>query len=167
LSGESRPYPRAFNHVGVAVPDVERAVAWYREVLGFTLISGPNLITSEPPNGLQPLDVLGARFRRMRMAHLVSGNGVGIEFFEAIEPPCRPAADEVSFDRVGIFHLCVTDPDIEGLAERVVQSGGRRLSKVWQERADSSAHRMIYCADPFGIVIEIYTHSYEVMQGWR
>jgi catechol-2,3-dioxygenase len=34
-------YPRAVNHVGVGVADIERAVRWYKEVLGFTLLMGP------------------------------------------------------------------------------------------------------------------------------
>src|ERR1700730_7118441 len=31
-------YPRAVNHVGVGVADIERAIRWYGEVLGFTLL---------------------------------------------------------------------------------------------------------------------------------
>ena len=29
------------NHVGVSVPDIEAAVAWYQDVFSFTLIAAP------------------------------------------------------------------------------------------------------------------------------
>ena len=32
---EVATYPRSINHVGVGVADIERAIHWYQEVLGF------------------------------------------------------------------------------------------------------------------------------------
>lgn len=164
---DNAPYPRGFNHIGVSVPNVEDAVKWYRDVLGFRLISGPNDIESAAGAESQAQNVLGSDFRKMRMAHLVTSNGIGVELFEIIDPPHQPASDRVEYNRGGIFHFCVTDPDVEGLADRIVATGGNKLSKIWQERPDDKSCRMIYCADPFGIVIEIYSHSYDAMQSWR
>ena len=31
-------YPRIINHVAISVPDLESAVNWYTEVLGFTVV---------------------------------------------------------------------------------------------------------------------------------
>ncbi|MBU8913682.1 MAG: VOC family protein, partial [Spirochaetales bacterium] len=31
----------AFSHVGLSVPDIEKAVEWYSSVLGFSVIMGP------------------------------------------------------------------------------------------------------------------------------
>jgi catechol-2,3-dioxygenase len=31
-------YPRILNHVAISVPDLEAAVNWYTEVLGFTVV---------------------------------------------------------------------------------------------------------------------------------
>ncbi len=160
-------YPRSFNHIGISVPDIGKAVAWYRDILGFSLVSGPYEIDHSTLGGEQAVNVLGFDFRRMRMAHMAAANGVGIELFQLIDPPYQAPGERVEYWKGGIFHLCITDPDIEGLTKRIVESGGRQLSKIWQERPPSVEHRMVYCADPFGIVIEIYTHSYEAMQGWR
>ncbi|WNS81474.1 VOC family protein [Domibacillus sp. DTU_2020_1001157_1_SI_ALB_TIR_016] len=33
----------AITHVGLAVPDLEKAVDWYEKTLGFELIAGPYL----------------------------------------------------------------------------------------------------------------------------
>ena len=55
----SRPaYPKAVNHVGVGVADIERAIRWYGEVLGFTLLTRPLEIRAANP-GSNIHDVLG------------------------------------------------------------------------------------------------------------
>ena len=56
---------------------------------------------------------------------------------------------------------------IDALCAKIVESGGELISKLWIERGTAEEHRMCYCRDPFGDVIEIYTHSYELMQGHR
>ena len=157
-----------FNHVGISIPDLDTAIAWYRDVLGFALLSGPHDVDfAEPRVGEQARDVLGGDFKRMRMAHVLTPNGIGIELFQLIDPPHEPKERPVEYWRSGIFHLCITHKDIEGLAKKIVDHGGRQLSKIWMERPPSSEYKMVYCADPFGTVIEIYTHSYRDMQGGR
>lgn len=159
--------PRAFNHVGVGVADLDAAIAWYRDVMGFTLVSGPFDVRRDGPNGAQVADVLGSRFRHMRQAHMASANGVGFELFQLLDPRHERRPDEVEYWRSGFFHICVTDPDIEGLAARIAATGGAQLSQIWHERPPADEFRMCYCRDPFGNVIEIYTHSYELVQGHR
>ena len=67
------------------------------------------------------------------------------------------------FWKTGIFHICVTDPEIELLAERIGKTGGRQRSKVWKLWPDKP-YRVCYCEDPWGNVVEISSHSYE--QTW-
>ena len=40
-------YPRTFSHIGISVPDLEKAVAFYTEVLGWYLIMPPTSITED------------------------------------------------------------------------------------------------------------------------
>jgi catechol 2,3-dioxygenase-like lactoylglutathione lyase family enzyme len=160
---DSPAFAVAFNHVGIGVADVDAAIAWYCGVLGMRLISGP----VEVSNDRQAENVLGSRFRRMHQAHLSSINGIGIELFQSIEPPHERREDAVEFWKSGVFHICVTHPNVEELADRIVASGGSRLSAIWNERGGDPSYRMCYCRDPFGTVIEIYSHSYELLQGHR
>jgi catechol 2,3-dioxygenase-like lactoylglutathione lyase family enzyme len=75
-------YPRTLAHVGVAVPDLEEAVEWYREVLGWTPQTGPRSVDDgDGYAGRRAEDVLG-KFREMRVATLLTGNGIGVEVFE-------------------------------------------------------------------------------------
>jgi catechol 2,3-dioxygenase-like lactoylglutathione lyase family enzyme len=159
-------YPRAVNHVGAGVADIERAIRWYREVLGFTLLKGP----TEVPAGSgyranEARDVLGQDFNAMLLAHMVSANGIGIELFQLLDPPHDRREPSLEYWKSGFFHICVTDPNIEELATRIAASGGRQRSKIWRINPETEVYRLCYCEDPFGNIIEIYTHNYETMYG--
>lgn len=151
------PYPRAAAHVGVTVPDVEEAIDWYEKVLGFTRVMGPVAVEhGEDHIGRLCADVLG-EFETVEIAHMVTGNQVGVEFFEfdATEEP-----NDLDPRETGYFHLCVIDPDIEELATDIAAAGGEHHTDVWKLFPDQE-YRMTYCKDPWGNVVEIYTHSHE------
>jgi len=160
--------PKPLNHVGICVSDLDGAILWYQNVLGYRLFSGPFDLTLDSPIGEQIQDVLGDRCEHVRIAHLSTGGGVGIELFQSVLPrPRLSKEDRVNFDLPGPFHICVTDPNIEQLITRISESGGVQISKIWCDRPPFDKYKMVYCKDPFGTVIEIHTHSYEVVQGWR
>tara|TARA_R110002012_G_scaffold16342_1_gene63184 strand:- start:267 stop:446 length:180 start_codon:yes stop_codon:yes gene_type:complete len=55
------PYPRTFSHIGISVPDVEKAVEFYTKVLGWYLIMKPTVIVEDDsPIGEMCTDVFGA-----------------------------------------------------------------------------------------------------------
>ena len=156
-----RPYPRAFSHVGITVTDLDRAVEWYRSVLGCTLLMGPlEIDAGDTPIGRLCTDIFGDRFQKMRLAHMSTGNYIGLELFEFKQPKSERRADNFEYWKNGFFHICVTDPNIEALSQRIAESGGKHRSQIW-ELFPGSGYRMTYCEDPFGNIIEIYTHGYE------
>jgi catechol 2,3-dioxygenase-like lactoylglutathione lyase family enzyme len=157
-------YPRAVNHVGVGVADIRRAIDWYREVLGFTLLKGPFEVHGDDPDA-DVRDVLGQNCNALLLAHMVSINGVGLELFQLIDPPHERRDPPLEYWKSGFFHICVTDPDIEGLAARIASSGGRQRSKIWRNDPTTEEYRLCYCEDPFGNIIEIYTNNYETLYG--
>ena len=158
--------PRPLHHISLGVSNIDAAIQWYGDVLGYRVFSGPTLLRLEDDSRGQLRDVLGTRFKQLKIAHLSTGVGIGIELFESIDPPHERPPEEVEFWKSGTFHFCVTDPDIEGLVVRIVGSGGRQVSKIWDDRPPAN-YRMVYCRDPFGNLFEIHTHSYELVQGWR
>lgn len=153
-----RPYPRGLAHVGLTVPDLDAAIEWYQDVLGFTHVKGPDTITAkEGHGGRQAANLLGD-FESMRFAHLVTGNQIGVELFEFESTSGQTETDPT---QPGLFHLCVIDPDVEGLAARIDESGGEHYSDVWQIFEDDDEYTLTYCRDPFGNLVEIYSHSHE------
>jgi catechol 2,3-dioxygenase-like lactoylglutathione lyase family enzyme len=156
-------YPRAFSHIGLSVPDIDRAVAWYRDVLGFTVLIGPVQNDGDDISDLGRLNrgVFGPRFNKSKVAHLVTSNGIGIELFQFIDPAFQKPDDNFAYSRGGIFHFCIVDPDIEQMLAEIVSTGGKARCAIATLFEGNPPHRMVYCEDPFGNPFEIYTHSYE------
>jgi catechol 2,3-dioxygenase-like lactoylglutathione lyase family enzyme len=155
-------YPKAINHIAVSVTDLDRAVNWYQEVLGFTVINGPvEIVADDSLLGMVAKDIHGPNLKKMRMAWLISGNQAGIEIFEYLDPKAeRRTNDNFEYWKSGFFHICVTDPNIEEICKKISESGGKQRSKIWDISPDKG-YKIAFCEDPFGNIIEIYTHSYE------
>jgi catechol 2,3-dioxygenase-like lactoylglutathione lyase family enzyme len=96
---------------------------------------------------------------------MAAANGFGLELFQLLDPPHERRERSLEYWKSGFFHICVTDPNIEELASRIASSGGRQRSKVWRIDSTTNDYRLCYCEDPFGNIIEIYTHSYETLYG--
>ena len=154
-------YPRRFSHIGVSVPDLERAVDFYTGVLGWYLIMPPTeIVEDDSPIGVMCRDVFGEGFRSFRIAHVSTADGIGVELFQF--PNQQQPADNFEYWKTSVFHFCVQDPDVEGLAERIVEAGGKQRMPVRHYFPDEKPYRMVYCEDPFGNLLEIYSHSYEL-----
>ena len=54
------------------------------------------------------------------------------------------------------------DPEIEALAARIVAAGDKQRMPVREYFPGEKPYRMVYVEDPFGIVFELYSHSYEL-----
>ena len=158
--------PVAVNHIGVTVPDVFAAVAWYRDVFGFDCVVEPRVLglnhVERPPG-------LDSRFREGRISCLMAGNGVGIELFQFIEPetgPKPPVDRPVAYDQRGPWHLCFTHPDVAALTAAVVGKGGSLLTPP-RNLFPHRPYVLSYVADPWGTVIELMSHDpAEVFMEW-
>jgi len=147
------------NHVGVTVTDIDKAIKWYGEVLGFELLMGPLKIDVDNPTiGAICRDIFGENWQSMRQAHMSMSNGIGLEIFEFVEPKAERRENNFEYWKNGFFHICVTHPDVRNLANKIVETGGKQRSKVWTVFPGCD---VVYCEDPFGNIIEIYSRSYE------
>jgi catechol 2,3-dioxygenase-like lactoylglutathione lyase family enzyme len=151
---------RVLTHVGLVVADIDAAVAWYTAVLGFVALAPAVVLAADSHAGRVAAAIYGERFRRCKQAQLMAGNGVAVELFEFVDPPTQPRGGEFEYWRAGFFHICVVDPDIHGLAAAIVASGGRQRSEVLTLFEDAP-YQLVYCEDPFGNLIEVFTHSHE------
>lgn len=153
--------PRSFSHIGLSVPDLDAAVKFYTEVMGFYLIMDPTEVVEDDSDiGRMCTDVLGGGWSRLRIAHLSTADRVGIELFE-FDGNYAPQ-DNLDFRRHGVFHFCVQDPDVEGLTQKIVAAGGKQRMPVREYFPGEKPYRMVYVEDPFGNVFEIYSHGYEL-----
>lgn len=162
---------RAFNHVAISVTDIESAMRWYRDVIQMTLLVEPREITTyekeqekyDPHLATRVRTIFGPRLGKFKICHMRSANGVGIELFEFIEPAAVSRQEEENnfeYWKTGYFHIALTEPNIEEIADKIALSGGKRRTDI-MELVPGSGKKICFCEDPFGNVIEIYSHSYE------
>lgn len=162
LNESVKPYPKTFSHIGITVPNIEEAVKFYTEVLGFYIIMEPTVVKEENETaiGQMCIDVFGEGWETFKIAHLSTGDKIGFELFEfkkskEQEPVFEPF-------RSGLFHFSIQDPDVEGLVKKIVDAGGKQRMPIREYYPGDKPYRMVYVEDPFGTVFEIYSHSYEL-----
>lgn len=162
MKNSNKTYPRSFSHIGITVPDIDKAVQFYSEVMGWYIIMHPNTIEEEKESaiGKMCIDVFGEGWDSFEIAHLSTSDGVGIELFSF--PQGTKEAPEFNPFDTGLFHFCVQDPDIEELVDKIVSHGGKQRMPVREYYPNEKPYKMCYVEDPFGVVFEVYTHSYEL-----
>ena len=100
----STTYPRNFSHIGISVPDLEAAVKFYTEVMGWYLIMKPTeVIEDDSPIGEMCTDVFGSNWDKFRIAHLSTGDRIGVELFE-FKGQVNPE-DNFEYWKTGVFHF--------------------------------------------------------------
>ncbi|MDP0488499.1 MAG: lactoylglutathione lyase family protein [Fusobacterium sp. JB021] len=155
-------YPRAFSHIGITVSNLDNAVNFYKEVMGWYIIMEPSQVLEEKETaiGQMCIDVFGEGWKTFRIAHLSTADGIGIELFE-FPKNNKPKAEFNPF-QTGVFHFSVKDPDIEGLVSKIIEYGGKQRMPIREYYPGDKPYKMVYMEDPFGNIIEIYSHSYEL-----
>ena len=104
--------------------------------------------------------MFGPDWTSFKICHLATVDKIGIEMFEF--PNNTDPDNNLEYWKTGIFHFCITDPDVEGLAEKIVANGGRQRMPIREYYPGEKPYRMVYMEDPWGNIIELYSHSYEL-----
>lgn len=152
---------RPINHIGVSVTDIETVTKWYTEIMGFKLFG--NRIkhikrSEEPDNGI--FKIYPASLQEVKLAFMATGNGVGFEVFEFLNPSYQ-SVGEFEYNRAGFFHLCVTDADPEALLNKALANGASRLGSPIVNMPSGS--NCLYFRDPWGNAIEVLDMSFDRM----
>jgi catechol 2,3-dioxygenase-like lactoylglutathione lyase family enzyme len=163
---------RAVEHIGVTVPDLEMATAFFAEALGahkiYDMIDAP-LAGPAIENGLGVPK--GAVIEAIRMLRL--GNGPNIELFTYSGVTQR---DPVIPSDYGLQHFCVYVDDIDAAAKQIEAAGGTLLSEPGDLPGGDagSGNRYVYTRTPWGSTIELVTYpspqAYETdteLRRWR
>lgn len=146
----------------MSVPDIDAVTKWYTKVFGFQIVGGRILHIKRSEQPASPIfAIYGESLNEVRMAYMTTGNGVGFEVFEFIDPIFKTNDADFEYDRGGYFHICFTDPNPDELAEAVVANGGSRIGVTVQVAGDRAT--CVYVKDPWGNVVEILDVSFDRM----
>ena len=142
--------PSRIHHTGYTVSDLDRSVAFYRDLLGCEVIA-----TQEKEGGYLAA-IVGYPDAHVRMAHLrLPGGDHVIELFEYLAPPGGSA--DVEPRNVGASHLCLLTDDLAGLHERLLAEGVSLVSPpVEVDTGINAGGYGLYLRDPDGIMVELF-----------
>jgi catechol 2,3-dioxygenase-like lactoylglutathione lyase family enzyme len=139
-----------FFHVGLSVRDMDEALRFYRDALGFELES----VGERPGPAVAP--VVGVEPERLIVAWLrVPGSDARIELFEyqGIE---RMSAAARPCD-IGYGHFCVYVDDLDLVFERLRAGGyGSRREPFTVESGPHTGAKAVYATSPDGYNVELY-----------
>jgi catechol 2,3-dioxygenase-like lactoylglutathione lyase family enzyme len=109
---------QCLNHVGISVANLERALAFYRDLLGL------EVLVHRPFAGRHYEMILGLEGASGRVAFLKSRlGGLQIELFEFERPTAKPGDPHRPVCDHGITHFCLEVKGIEGEYERLKTAG--------------------------------------------
>lgn len=134
-----------FNHVGISVADIDRSIAFYRDLLDLEQLCDVFPFAGEDFEAV--MDIPGVNGRMCMMG---AGN-LQVELFEFAD--AKPQDPDYPVSNRGISHFGITVDDIDAVYEKLHAAKVRMHSPVITFMGGSM--RATYCRDPDGNVFEI------------
>src|SRR6266478_3717528 len=110
------------DHTGITVSDLERSLAFWRDVLGFELSHTAH------QTGEMADQITGVKGAELKLAVVKAPGGHKIELLEYLAPPDRKRADLRPCD-VGHVHIALVVDDVERVLERIATFGWKTAGK--------------------------------------
>lgn len=149
---------RGINHIGLTVPDIEIATAFFKEALDGRIAYDSQTKMDEPRGGQFVKHVLGlengAEIVKKRM--MVFNDGPNIEMFEFVYANQKNA---VNLQDIGYTHISFYVDDFEASLNKIKQAGGEPISEPHSNTKyeDTAGNRTVYVKTPWGSLIELQT----------
>jgi LAO/AO transport system kinase len=141
----ARPVPAArrpvtLDHLGVAVPSLDAALAFYRDLLGLAVAGREEI-----------------RHEHVRLAMLPLGD----TRLELLEPSSgdSPVARFLAKRGPGLHHIALRLPDLDAAVQRLRDAGVRLVTDTIQRGAGGHRYIFIHPASAGGVLIELVQES--------
>ena len=137
------------DHTGITVSNLERSLAFWRDVLGFELSHTAH------QTGELAREIIGVAGAELKLAVLKAPGGHKIELLEYLAPPDRTRHAGLRPCDVGSVHVALTVNDLNAVLRRIVASGWKTAGKPQTLQSGPNAgKRVVYVRDPDGTTIE-------------
>jgi catechol 2,3-dioxygenase-like lactoylglutathione lyase family enzyme len=137
----------ATDHTGITVTNIERSLAFWRDVLGFELSHCPH------QTGELASEITGVPDAEISIA-VLKGYGHKIELLEYLAPADRKHVDVRPCD-VGSAHVAFTVDNLDAVLSAIAASGWKAAGKPQTLKSGPNAgKRVVYVRDPDGTTIE-------------
>jgi catechol 2,3-dioxygenase-like lactoylglutathione lyase family enzyme len=147
------------DHIGITVPNIAVAAAWFEQKLGFT-----NPLTFGPfsdPSGTFMTDLVDVHPRAVveQIRVLRAGNGPGVELFQYTSPE-QDSSFRMNSDWFGhhlAFYVRRIDKGVEFLQS---QAGTKLFGPVTLTDGPAAGQSINYFHDPFGTDVELISYPH-------
>ncbi|WKY43908.1 VOC family protein [Eubacteriaceae bacterium ES2] len=146
--------PVSFNHLGISVADIDKAVEFYREVFGWKPLFDPMQVKRMPPMTDFTDTIYGDDWGSFRMCSMATENGIDVELLE-FEGNYSPKSS-LEYRRLGVFHFGIATTDAKALLSKIEEHGGKQYSDYSTRQLAEGKRDIVFIEDPFGNVIEIF-----------
>ena len=137
------------DHTGITVSNLERSLAFWRDVLGFEFSHTAH------QKGELAQEITGVEGAEIKLAVLRAPGGHKIELLEYLAPADRKRADIRPCD-VGSVHVALIVHDLDGVLERIAASDWKAAGKPQRLQSGPNAgKRVVYVRDSDGTTIEL------------
>jgi glyoxylase I family protein len=137
------------DHTGITVSNLERSLAFWRDVLGFELSHTAH------QTGELAREIIGVAGAELKLAVLKAPGGHKIELLEYLAPPDRTKHPDLRPCDVGSVHVALTVNDLDAVLQRIAASGWKAAGKPQTLQSGPNAgKRVVYVRDPDGTTIE-------------
>jgi len=137
----------AFAHPGIVVSDLDRAIAFYRDMFGFRVISDQEGWEDSPETD-RAIGLTGMQSKARGC--MMAGHNCFLEMFEYAAPRQDASAPGTHLaHEPGIRHIAFYVDDVRKEFERLLALGGSALGEL------VGGATAIYARDPFGNIIEL------------
>ena len=136
------------DHTGITVSNLERSLAFWRDVLGFELSHTAH------QTGELAKEITGVAGAEIKLAVLKTPGGHKVELLEYLAPSDRKHAEVRPCD-VGHVHVALLVDNLDAVLERVATSGWKAAGQPQLLKSGPNAgKRVVYVRDPDGTTIE-------------
>ena len=136
------------DHTGITVSNLERSLAFWRDVLGFELSHTAH------QKGELAQEITGVEGAEIKLAVLKTAGGHKIELLEYLAPADRKPANLRPCD-LGCVHLALLVEDLNAALDRIAGSGWKAAGQPQiLTKGPNAGKRVVYVRDPDGTTIE-------------
>ena len=140
----------AADHTGITVSNVERALMFWRDVLGFEFSHRAHQV------GEMADQITGVKGAELKLAVVKAPGGHKIELLEYVAPVDRKKDVDLRPCDVGHVHVAFIVSNLDAILDKIASAGWAAAGQPQTLTAGPNAgKRVIYVRDPDGTTIEL------------
>jgi len=140
------------HHGGIIVSDMEKSLSFYRDLLGFEVITED--VFTDIFAGENIDKIVGLKNARIKIVMLRVGQSNDmVELLQYLNPPSKPLSPDSQANDIGVGHICFKVYDMDKAYKNLSEKGVKFFS-VPQVNPDGKT-TSVYFKDPDDIILEL------------